>query len=94
MTQPAAPGPDGGPGTPSRPPEEPAGLRGALLRADRLLRLVGSHCCAGRGYAAWERIRDQEPSRSEPEHRNTAEPSPSEPESRNTANPDIAEKTV
>jgi hypothetical protein len=28
---------------------------------------MGRQCCVGRGYAAWERIRDQEPSASEPE---------------------------
>ena len=56
------PGPDGGPGIPSCPPPEPGGMLGALVRAGRLLELVGRQCCVGRGYATWERIRDQEPS--------------------------------
>jgi hypothetical protein len=56
------PGPDGGPGTPSCSPPEPTGVVGALVRAGRLLDLLGRKCCVGRGYAAWERLKDQEPS--------------------------------
>ena len=74
VTQPAAPGPDGGPGTSSCPPDEPTGVLGALVRAGRLLDLMGRQCCVGRGYAAWERIRDQEPSPSEPEEHVTDGP--------------------
>ena len=74
VTQPAVPGPDGGPGTPSCPPDEPTGVRGALVRAGRLLDLMGRQCCVGRGYAAWERVRDREWSPSEPEEHVTDGP--------------------
>jgi len=85
------PGPDGGPGTsscqPAESPGEPpelTGWLGALVRAGRLLDLMGRQCCVGRGYAAWERIRDQEPSPG-----STA----SEPQGRVTDGPETAKNT-
>lgn len=79
------PGPDGGPGTPSCPPDEPTGVLGALVRAGRLLDLMGRQCCVGRGYAAWERIRDQAPSAG-----NTA----GEPEEHVTDGPETTKNTA
>jgi len=79
------PGPEGGPGTPSCPPPELTGIVGALVRAGRTLELVGRQCCVGRGYAAWERIRDQEPSA-----RNTA----GEPEGHVTDAPETTKNTT